>query len=90
MMAASILNPDGTVNLADAEFALRQAKLHTGAMIVAARRAESAYYSAKPFTMARNRALVALDAAHSHIDGALEDERRARTAVWEALNPEAA
>jgi multidrug efflux pump subunit AcrA (membrane-fusion protein) len=83
-----MLNPDGTVNLRDAEHALKQAEAAYKKAIADARTAERAYMGARRYSMAKTRAMQDLAIARSNADGALEAVQRARGAVHEALNPE--
>jgi hypothetical protein len=85
-----MLNPDGTVNLRDAEHALAVAERNCTAAFAESRRAEIAVRCVPSYRIEHGRALVRLDVARSNADGALEAVKRARGAVHEALNPELA
>lgn len=85
-----MLNPDGTVNLADAEHALAAAEREFNEHVAQARTAERAYMGARRYSMAKTRALHDLAAARSNADGAWAKVLRLRGAVDEALNPELA
>jgi hypothetical protein len=83
-----MLNPKGTVNLADAEHALATAERNCDKAFAEARRAEAVVRRIPSYRIDHGRALIALDVARSNAEGAFEAVQRARGAVHEALNPE--
>lgn len=85
-----MLNPNGTVNLADAERSLADAERRCDEAFRECRRAEAAAYQIPAYRIEHGRALVRLDVARSNAAGAFEAVREARGAVHEALNPESA